>query len=367
MTPDTLNFDPLMAPIPGENAAGADLRLDRGPGSAYAKIRDARNLARQAERRLDQGFGDENGQAGQAWRSIAETAPEILAGQSKDLEIAAILCEALLRLHGFAGLRDGFRLVRGLVEGFWDQLYPLPDEDGVATRVAPLSGLNGVNSDGTLIQPIRQVFLTMGSPGPFNYAHYQQAGDLNRVSNAQILQQRIAAGAVTMDAFIAAAQQTPHEFYVTLLGDLDGCGAELNQLSEVLDERCGDDAPAVGRIKELLGEVRDAVLAMAPSLAVATPAAPVAGEVGTEGVGTVKGGLINGPTSISSREDAFNLLLSVARYFRQTEPQSTLPLVLEEAVRRARLSLPELLLELIEDQNARRQFFLAAGLKPPQS
>ena len=33
------------------------------------------------------------------------------------------------------------------MEQFWDGIYPLPDEDGLATRVAPLTGLNGEDAD----------------------------------------------------------------------------------------------------------------------------------------------------------------------------------------------------------------------------
>ena len=40
--------------------------------------------------------------------------------------------------------------MRELAENFWDGLYPLPDEDGILTRVAPLAGLNGVEADGVL-------------------------------------------------------------------------------------------------------------------------------------------------------------------------------------------------------------------------
>ena len=55
----------------------------------------------------------------------------------KDLEIAAWLTEALLRDGGLAGLAAGVGLMAGLVEAFWDELYPLPDEEGMATSPGP--------------------------------------------------------------------------------------------------------------------------------------------------------------------------------------------------------------------------------------
>jgi hypothetical protein len=42
-----------------------------------------------------------------------------------------------VRIDGFGGLEMGFRLARELVESYWDNLYPQPDEDGLSTRTLP--------------------------------------------------------------------------------------------------------------------------------------------------------------------------------------------------------------------------------------
>src|SRR5262245_47712879 len=53
--PDVLDFTKLLAPIPGDNPAGADLRADASGVSDFYVIRDARKAASDAERRQDQG------------------------------------------------------------------------------------------------------------------------------------------------------------------------------------------------------------------------------------------------------------------------------------------------------------------------
>lgn len=63
------------------------------------------------------------------WRKVRELATEVLTQKSKDLQVACWLCEAVTELHGFAGVHDGLELLRGLIENFWDTLYP-PIEDG---------------------------------------------------------------------------------------------------------------------------------------------------------------------------------------------------------------------------------------------
>jgi len=58
-------------------------------------------------------------------------------------------------------------------------------------------------------------------------------------------------------------------------------------------------------------------------------------------------------------------LLQLADYFKSTEPQSPLSAILEEAVRRARLSFADLLAELLPDPAAWRGALTNVGIKPP--
>src|SRR5262245_35942232 len=83
-------------------------RLDTGPGSIYQAVRAVRLANRAAERQLLAGEANPPD-----WRLVLRRGVEILAERSKDLEIVASMIEALVRLHGFAGLRDGVRLARG--------------------------------------------------------------------------------------------------------------------------------------------------------------------------------------------------------------------------------------------------------------
>src|SRR5262245_59337534 len=162
-SPDVLDFAKLLAPIQGTAPTGIDLRANRTPTSPYDQLKDARTVARNAERDLlvPSTPGDTDPVAkkreedakkalSDKWPFIRDLAPRVVAEQSKDLEITAWLIESLVRRNGYAGLRDGFRLVRQLIETFWDALYPTPDEEGMTTRVAPLTGLNGDEADGTL-------------------------------------------------------------------------------------------------------------------------------------------------------------------------------------------------------------------------
>jgi type VI secretion system protein ImpA len=69
--------------------------------------------------------------------------------------------------------------------------------------------------------------------------------------------------------------------------------------------------------------------------------------------------------AIHSREEAFRTLLKVAEYFRRTEPHTPVSYALEQAVRWGRMSLPELLTELIPEDSSREFFFRQVGIRPP--
>lgn len=361
---EVLDFDQLLAPIPGDDPTGKDSREDLSPTSTYREVRAARAEARQAERR---GVFDDEEESGPPpdWKPIVQLSTKLIAEESKDLEVVALLIEGLVRLEGAVGLRDGFRLARELCQRYWDDLYPMPDEEGVLTRVAPLAGLNGEDSDGLLLSPIGKLLITAGTTeGPFSWTEYRMALDLERIDDPDKLARRMAApGLVTRQMFDAAVAETSREFVEHLLDDISGCVDEFTALTEVLEEQCGDDdrgfsmAPPSSNIRTALTELGDDVQTIFRDLL--APEEEAEGEDGGAG----------GPSSsasISGREDAFQTLMRVADFFKRTEPHSPVSYALEQAVRWGRMPLPELLEELVEDSSARYQLYKLVGIKPPE-
>jgi len=372
---EVLDFARLLAPIAGENPAGRDLRTDFSPKSAYREIRDARRKAAEAERSLMlRGGVDDQGQpvAPPDWRPVLQLAPKVLAEQSKDLEIAALWIEALVRKHGFAGLRDGFRLVRELVEQFWDRLYPLPDEDGMRTRVYPLVSLNGEESDGVLAGPIQRVPITSSrATGEFSVFDYRQALDLDSVQDPDARARRMEQpGAVTLQTFQKSVGETTPAVFKNLLDDLDQCREEFRRLSEVLEEKCGQDesghsaAPPTSSVRGALDSVREDFVRIAGPVLGLGAEGEASGEEGGESGAGPGDELGNVSARIRSREEAFRTLLRVAEFFKRTEPHSPIAYALEQAVRWGRMSLPQLLQELIPEEVTRQQLFKLVGIVP---
>jgi type VI secretion system protein ImpA len=365
-TPDVLDIQSLIAPIPGESPAGEDLRQDFSATAPFQRLRDLRGQIRSQERAAD-AEDEAAAQPIAEWRQVIEGGTELLAQRSKDLEIAAMLIEGLARVHGYAGLRDGFRLVQALVDQHWDGLHPQPDEDGVATRLRPITGLNGEGAEGTLIQPVRKIPMIRGQQASYGLWQIAQASDIAALDPDR-REQRLAAGGVDLDAVRKAAGEMDATAAATLIADIAGAREAFQQLCAALDQRCGREAPPSSNLRMVLEAAHDAAVLVlgdrvpaqlattegAMEAAAAAPA-PAAGSAARSAAA---------PGEIRDREDAFRLVETAAAWFRRMEPQAPISYTLQESVRRARLPLPELLQELIRDETARGDFLIAAGIKP---
>jgi type VI secretion system protein ImpA len=373
--PEGFDLATLLAPISEEVPEGIDLREDASPSSLYRRLRDARTEARDAERAADAPRSPddptpaESGPAvslGARWRTVRELATEALTAHSKDLEIAAWLTEALLRSDGLIGLAAGFRLMAGLAETFWDEIFPHPDEEGLATRVRPIADLNGMGRDGTLIQPLGKLVLFERSTDglAFSLSQYEQSAGLLGP------EQRLAA--LPFETVENEARAAGGDHFALLRDQAAEAAEAWRALGQVLDQRVGADAPPATRIRALIEHVEDAAKRFA------TPGAEAGGEIATpapddaEGIAVAQpeqaaGAPVTRAGTLTTREDALRALAQIAEFFRRTEPLSPIAYTLQEAVRRSRMTWPELLAEIVPDATSRSAILTSLGIRPPPS
>ncbi len=367
--PEGFDLDALLAPLSEDAPAGVDPRSDFSPQSVYFRLRDARAEARAAERAADSTPGVDAGPIPQ-WRTVEELAIRTLTTDAKDLEIAAWLAEALVRRSGLEGLAVCARLMAGLVERYWEQsLFPLPDEDGISTRVAPVTGLNGEGGDGTLIQPLRKLTLfPMPDGTPLSFWQYEQSADLVTIADSKRRQRGLESGVLAFEEVEKLARAAGATYMVALRRDARAAIAAWQALGEALDARAGADSPPTSRVRELL----EALLAVAAKYA--PPEADVSDAPEAESEGAEAGGpggdaagmvLGTATTRVVTRDDMLRELVRIADYFRRTEPQSPLAYTLEEAVRRGRMSWPDLLAELVPERGSRDTILTSLGIRPP--
>ncbi len=359
----------LLDAISDDAPAGQDPRADISPASHYFRLRDARADARAAERQTDSDSTRPSG--AENWQLVREHALGILRQVGKDIEVAAWLTEALVRLDGIDGLADGAWLMAGLVERYWDGgLHPLPDEDGIEGRTSPLAGLNGIGADGTLMQPLRKLVLFARADGtPVTVWRFEQAEEVEGIGDAARKKQRLAAGALPFRAL----EEEARSFGAAQLGAV-GQGARRalkgwQALAGLLDRLAGTVSPPTSRVAGVLEKVLRVAERYAPAQS-AEPVEPEAAAAPEEGVPD-DGGLADPvrPEQPAvrlppTRNEMLASLAAIAEFFRVHEPHSPLSYTLDEAVRRGRMSWPELLGEVVPDPEARAVILSQLGIRP---
>ncbi len=305
-----LNLEELLTPIPGENPSGADLR--------YEPVYDEIKEARRQEDEAPQGQW-ERARKTADWPLVLRLCSNVLAKQSKDLQIAAWLLEALLKLEGYAGLRAGLDLICGLLDKFWDTLYPAIEDGDVELRAAPLSWI-GVKLD----IAVRSVPLVRAGYDFFKYNESHVFVGYEATTEPDRRQQReaaIAEGKLAGEEWDKAFEETPKAYYKQIVADLS---ASLNRIAEIeqMQERFGDAMPNFGPTRKALEEVH-AVAASLLKKKLEIDPDPVEAEAEAGGAeqapaeAAPAGTLTVEPVS---RDDAITRLISAARYLRASEP-----------------------------------------------
>jgi len=356
-----MDIDTLLSPISEDQPTGADARVEPEITQNYYTLKDARTNARAAER---SNIFDNTSSEIPEWVTIITQAPQVLCEQTKDIEICCWYTEALVRKEGFSGLRHGFELIRGLIEEYWDELYPMPDEDGLETRVAPLTGLNGSGSEGVLISPIRNVNITDGSTHEsFSLWQYQQALEIQKIHDENDRQNRINNAGFSLTDIQQSVSETPDDFFRQTVSDISHCIEDYKAISNKLDEYCGPEiSPPTRNIINVLEECMGAVKHLAGDVLEDATENSEQTEGSTEATESTSTASVQ-TGAITSRDEAFKQLLRISDFFKKTEPHSPIAAILQRAVDWGNMPLEQLIQELIPDNSSREHYSHLTGIK----
>lgn len=366
----------VLEPIDG--AIGVDGREDEG--AAGDLLREMRSQ-RKALVRLEQAaaMADDEliiPEGGWDWERIGEAAIEYLSRYGKDLEAMTMLIEAAARSDGLDDLAAAMDLLADLVEAFWDQgLFPGEDEDdGVSARFLPLSGLSGGSQDkeGALIGPVRRLRITTSGLRLLDKVRadvlQEAAQSLTDSARTAKVEEAEALG----ETVRAAVRQTPASILAAAADKAERIDAAWRRAVGFITERTKPRMPAASRLNDDLRLMATWLRDFVP--ATAAPADEAGDDAGGEAVGAgggaaqggaAQGGFVAG--RITRREDALKAISAAADYFLLFEPLSPLGATLREVDRRARMTMDDLLVELIPDESSRREFYWRSGIRPPET
>ena len=256
---ETIDINSLLAPIPGENPAGEDLR--------YTPIYDALKEARRADDLLERGDWQRE-QKTSDWGRVVSLAADALSHKSKDLQVAVWLMEALIREEGFNGLARALEILVGLLKEYWEQVYPLVEEEELDSRAAPLEFMND-----RLSSVLKQISLTDTGAGPgYSYLQWEESREVGYESNltnryGEVDENKkkkrddlIAEGKLTAEAFDSAVTRTSKTYYESLLKELTVSRDTFKELDALVDEKFGGQAPRLSDLGTALEDCMRAVM-----------------------------------------------------------------------------------------------------------
>ena len=349
MIAQEVSFDRLLAPISEEAPSGVWLRFE----PVYDEIK---RLREEEDAALPQGVWQREVKRAD-WPAVASMCTEVLAGTSKDLQVAAWLTEAWIHQHGFPGLERGARLLAALCRGFWPDLYPSLDGEDIEARLAPLAW-----AADRLQLPLKRVSIT--APTGEDATSYSwkdwEAGlylaNLARLDAAAAAKEQ-ERGMVPQTKFLVSVSLTPVHCFSKIVSETAAALAGLDDLEAALAEMCGPAAPSFTSLRSPLAAIRAFAVKVLEERGENPPSPTPEDSVMDEPVAQASSGAIN------NRAEAYHRLNEAADFLLRTEPHSPVPYLVRRAVSWGNLSLAELLQELLQKNADLPTIYALLGIK----
>jgi type VI secretion system protein ImpA len=342
-----LSLATLAAPI--EGGSGEDLSFS----ALFDQIKEAR---RADPDYLTQGDWQTDLKTAN-WEQVIDLSAQGLAEQSKDLMLAAWLSEGLAQREHFKGITFGLELTERVLDAFWETLYPTL-EDGLDERAARLSWLKTTLSDIAGGLPI-----TQGQN--FGVLRYDESRHVENLAlqNPKAMQTALNEGKINAEIFqrSVALSDTDHlrAKALEIATSLNAC----KRLQATVDRLFEREAPSFASLADMLSRasqlaeklLKDRGVELHPTLleeqepeAVTANPQSAGEQMDTRPPATVPAAMRTTPLT---RDEAFTMLAGIAEYFKQSEPQSPVPYLIERAIKWGNMPLEGWLSDVIKDNN----------------
>jgi len=237
----------LLQPIPGPNPSGENIRYT----PQFDKLKESRRAG-----------GDWLSEGGTIdYGAIIKQSEDFLVKKTKDLQIAVWLLEAWMKKQGFGGFKNGLQLLYGMLDGFWDTLYPELEDGDAGLRLAPLDWVGAY-----LDLPLKQIAISKGGHTLLQYKESQMVGkspdpekqyeDPEWESKKKAHDDAVADGKISGDEFEAGFLKTTKQYYVDLAAELDSILELLDNLQVLAEQKFTDEPPSFSKVRLALEEVR---------------------------------------------------------------------------------------------------------------
>ncbi len=357
-----LSLADLTAPING--GSGEDLSFS----TLFDQVKEARradpDYLTQGDWQTDLKSSD--------WELTITLAAQGLAQQSKDLMLVAWLSEALAHKYHFVGITFGLTLAERILQSFWDDLFPSL-EDGVEERAARLAWLKT-----SLTEVVGGLPITQGQN--FGLLRYDESRHVENLAlqNPKAMQAAVDEGKINAEIFQRSVVLTDTDHLRLKSTEIAASLYACQQLQATSDALFGRDAPSFVTLSDVLLRAGQLTEKLLKDRGIElNPAPPVQNDAAPETVATPSAGVVmpqnsqdsgSAPlrTTPATRDEAFTMLASVAQFFKNTEPQSPVPYLIERAIKWGNMPLEGWLNDVIKDSNVVDSIRDVLGTKEPK-
>jgi type VI secretion system protein ImpA len=339
------DIEALLAPVPGEQPAGDPRAFAHGLREQLAE------LARHEDPDdYDDATRPEKLKKSD-WPGVLAAAGEALRTQSKDLRVACHLIEALVRLDGLAGLRQGLLLLRRLIDECWDRLNPPIDDGDLEARAEPLANMLDDPIRGLCFPNIVRTIPVLGS------AQTCGAQACGAVEWERLIVSKTAADEQAVDAILAASSP---ERLAQHVSDADECLAELRRIGACLEQKLGGAAPGFVYLGQAIDEVGKLSAQVLRQIAGGKEQQPAAASAENAESAAATALPVGG--EVQSRREAYEQIDRAADLLRRLEPHSPVPYLVKRAVSLGRMPFPTLIKQLVREENILSELYRELGI-----
>lgn len=318
------------------------------------------------------------------WPRIESKCAEMLAMRSKHLQIAVWLVESWMRQRGFAGLLQGMRLLDALLHRYWLPLHPVIDQDdgGADARLAPLEWLNESLSSSVRLHAA-MLTLELNKATAVTLAQWERMTAQEMAAPEKPARAGpVAAAPELTRADVAAAAQLTQDALEATGAAVSQCLAHLHSIIGFLHAQLEEEPPNLGKLESTLEAVLRVLAQLAPAPAIGGAAfdeaidgdqAGTVAQPGAAGMAVPESGadaaVRSAPAAAveaarwGNRREAYVTLEALADYLSEVEPHSPTPFLIRRAVRWGRMSLPEVIVEIMQEDGNLGGLLNVLGIK----
>ena len=320
-----MDIEKYLEPISDDNPCGDDLEYDA----------DFREMELALEGKQERQMGDEVQPSEEPDWKMGKKLALRLIDKTRDIRVATMLTQSLVSTAGFEGLVSGLKLNQGLLENFWDCVYPQqdPEDDYPISRMNSLMALGESNG---LARYVRNIPLVdVKGIGQYSLRDIDVAMGRRKPREDET---DPATEAIISAAFSKLLQQPSEKEMLEAKAELvTECVKTLADLTKLLSDKVGaQNVPDFSALTNTLQNINKVYAQYMPT--VVTTAEDNSSDI-HQNSSAGAGGIIR------NRDEALTAIDRVCDYFEHYEPSSPVPFIL----RRAKGLVNKDFIEILED------------------